>query len=142
VSNSIAMLLASRTDAAAVSVAGASLSHFDAAGVCHVMLDGDAAPRAAKVLTTATGLQPGARLVVAIGLADAPVVLGAIAEAVPHEASPQKNLKLSAADSVSIECGDSAITLRHDGTVVIRGKQIVSRASGENKLRGSTVKIN
>lgn len=45
-------------------------------------------------------------------------------------------------ESVLIKCGDSAIELRADGKVVIRGKEVVSRASGTNRIRGGAVKIN
>jgi hypothetical protein len=141
VSNGIAKLLAGRADGP-VEIRGAVLSRIDADGSCQVLMDGNNTPVAAKVLSTASGLQAGARLLVAIGVEPEPVVLGAIADAAPRQALSGKHLKLSAADSISIECGDSAITLRQDGTVVIRGKKVVSRASGENKLRGATVKIN
>ena len=53
-----------------------------------------------------------------------------------------KKAVLSAKHEISISCGKSSITLRNDGKIVIKGSQIVSRASKENKIKGATVKVN
>lgn len=145
-SNAVAVLLGERLAAGSLELRRAEFSHVDAGGVCHVVLDGAKTPVAADVLVGSGGeLVAATRLLVAVGASGRPVVLGQIAARVPEAgapARPAEDLRLSAPNSVSIECGDSAITLRRDGTVVIRGAKIVSRASGENKVRGSTVKIN
>jgi hypothetical protein len=39
-------------------------------------------------------------------------------------------------------CGESSIILRSDGKVVIKGKEILSRAAQSNKIKGGTVSIN
>lgn len=43
---------------------------------------------------------------------------------------------------VVLRCGESAIVLRRDGKVIIRGAEITSRAKRSNKLKGATVHIN
>ena len=70
-----------------------------------------------------------------------PIVVG-----VPREGArrrePKRRLVLEAAEEITIACGKSSITLRRDGRVVIKGAELVSRASGTNKVRGATVQIN
>ena len=142
-SKKVSALLAHRSVSPAFDLRTARLSHVDAEGVCHVLFaDAKASVPASVLVGVAEELLPGAELLVAVGLKDGPVVLGAIVESLRPSVVPHKRLDLSAQECVSIECGASAILLRRDGTVVIRGKKIVSRASGENKLRGYTVKIN
>ncbi|NRF66450.1 hypothetical protein HLB44_05595 [Aquincola sp. S2] len=45
-------------------------------------------------------------------------------------------------DEVVLRCGQASITLRADGRLVIKGTQLVSRASDTNKIRGASVQIN
>jgi hypothetical protein len=45
-------------------------------------------------------------------------------------------------DEVVLRCGQGSITLRADGKIVIKGTQLVSRASDTNKIRGASVQIN
>jgi hypothetical protein len=47
-----------------------------------------------------------------------------------------------AEQEIVLECGASSIVLMKDGHVVIKGAQVVSRASGANKIKGATVSIN
>jgi hypothetical protein len=49
---------------------------------------------------------------------------------------------LRAETEIELVCGASSILLRRDGHVVIRGAQVVSRATGANKIKGATVSIN
>ena len=51
-------------------------------------------------------------------------------------------LDLEASDEIRLTCGKSSLVLRRDGTVIVRGVKIVSRASQSNKIRGGTVSIN
>ena len=52
------------------------------------------------------------------------------------------SLRINASREIVIACGKSSITLRSDGRVVIRGRELTSRASGSNKMRGSTISLN
>jgi hypothetical protein len=49
---------------------------------------------------------------------------------------------LRADREIVLECGESSLILQRDGRVVLRGVEVVSRASRTNKIRGACVKIN
>jgi uncharacterized protein DUF6484 len=53
-----------------------------------------------------------------------------------------KTIVISAAESLTMRCGDSSITLTRDGKVVIRGIHVVSHAAGVNRIRGGAVQLN
>lgn len=65
------------------------------------------------------------------------------------ELSVGKNLKITAADSVTIVAGGASFALKKDGSIVIKGKEITFdgtkinlKASGDITLKGSKVKQN
>jgi hypothetical protein len=70
-----------------------------------------------------------------------PIVVGVLREGARRR-EPKRQLVFEAADEITIACGKSSITLRRDGRVVIKGTELVSRASGTNKVRGAVVQIN
>jgi uncharacterized protein DUF6484 len=43
---------------------------------------------------------------------------------------------------IVLRCGESSITLRRDGKILIKGTSLVSHASGSNKIKGAHVAIN
>jgi len=49
---------------------------------------------------------------------------------------------LRADREIALVCGDSSITLKKDGKIVIKGANLLSRSSGANKIRGAVVDIN
>jgi type VI secretion system secreted protein VgrG len=49
-----------------------------------------------------------------------------------------KNLVISAADSVSITTGDASITMKKDGTITIKGKDITLDGSGKINVKASS----
>ncbi len=53
-----------------------------------------------------------------------------------------KTLLLEAEERVEIRCGKSSLILRHDGKVIIKGEQVLSRARRVNKIKGGSVQIN
>lgn len=53
-----------------------------------------------------------------------------------------KKMVFEAKEEIELRCGQSSVMLRKDGKVIIKGKEIISRASGTNKIRGASVKIN
>lgn len=90
-----------------------------------------------------------------------PVILGVVAEqlwetrpaAVEAQATlppgkavavhaDKRRLDLEATDEIRLTCGKSSLVLRSDGTVVVRGVNIVSRALQSHKIRGATVSVN
>jgi hypothetical protein len=53
-----------------------------------------------------------------------------------------RTVELSAKESIQIRTGKSVITVTAAGEVRVRGKNITSRASNLNRIRGGAVKIN
>jgi hypothetical protein len=112
-----------------------------------------------QILVTAAEQWIGRRVVLVME-ADAempPVILGAVHDAFVREETPEANdassnaagqimierkLRLVGQDQISLECGRSSLTMRKDGKIVIKGEQIVSRATGTNRIKGGTVAIN
>jgi hypothetical protein len=75
-----------------------------------------------------------------------PIVTGIIREtngdAPPTRSRDRNEVVLGAGNQLTLVCGKSSITLRSDGRVTIKGAEILSRASGTNKIRGASVAIN
>jgi hypothetical protein len=49
---------------------------------------------------------------------------------------------LEAKQQIELRCGESSITLRKDGKILIKGTDLVSRASRGNRIKGASVEIN
>jgi hypothetical protein len=54
----------------------------------------------------------------------------------------EEQLVLSASKQITIQCGESSITLTAAGKIILRGKYIVSRSSGVHRIKGGSVQIN
>lgn len=74
------------------------------------------------------------------------VILGRVGESngplEPVEEEVPSELVLEATERISLRCGDGSITVAGDGKVVIRGKQLLSRATQTNRIKGGSVAIN
>jgi hypothetical protein len=53
-----------------------------------------------------------------------------------------KKISLVAQEEITLQCGQSMIILRRDGTVIVKGVNVTSRASRRQKVQGPTVSIN
>ena len=53
-----------------------------------------------------------------------------------------RRIILEATQEIVLRCGKGSVTLSADGTVVVRGARVLSRASGVNAIRGAAVRIN
>jgi hypothetical protein len=53
-----------------------------------------------------------------------------------------KVIALTALEQLTLQCGKASITLDSNGHVEIRGIQILSRATGQNRIKGSSVSLN
>jgi hypothetical protein len=53
-----------------------------------------------------------------------------------------ERLVLEAKQQIELRCGESSITLRKDGKILIKGADLVSRASRSNRIKGASVEIN
>lgn len=85
-----------------------------------------------------------------------PIIIGSIVEKLDFEPSLKKSsvkehkaihfkgkqITFESSGQVIIKCGNSTITMKNDGEIVLRGKKIVSRAAQSNKIKGAAVKIN
>ena len=76
--------------------------------------------------------------------ASAPLAGRAVAAvAPPLEAHVDgRRVVLEGRDEVTLKCGEALITLRRDGKVILRGAYIETTATGVNRIRGGSVKIN
>jgi hypothetical protein len=69
------------------------------------------------------------------------VVLGRILS--PSHPRPKVDeLVIKAHKNLTIECGEGSITLRGDGKILIKGKDLVSRAQRMNRIKGGSVALN
>ena len=81
-----------------------------------------------------------------------PIILGVVlddplrpAAAVAAETAAQvddERLVFEAQREVVLKCGEASITLTRAGKVLIKGRYILSRASGYNKIKGAAIDIN
>jgi hypothetical protein len=87
------------------------------------------------------------------GDATRPIVLGVVqpvqrerTRAVTMEATEVRvdgeRVTIEAEKEVVIRCGEASITLTRAGKVLIRGKYVLSRSSGSNRIKGASIDIN
>ena len=53
-----------------------------------------------------------------------------------------KDLSISAADEIKLECGSASITLKKNGDIEIKGNNINIKGSGNITVKGSAVAQN
>lgn len=53
-----------------------------------------------------------------------------------------KKVVLEAQEEVVLKCGDASITLNKSGKISIRGKYILNRSTGVNRILGGSVQVN
>jgi hypothetical protein len=53
-----------------------------------------------------------------------------------------KRITFDAQEEIVLRCGKASITLTRAGKVLIRGAYLLSRSSGENRIKGGSVQIN
>jgi hypothetical protein len=145
---------------------------IDGPGRVLIQCDEAARPIVARHVTSITAQQmrhavarkQSALVVFERGDAQRPIVIGLLAEEVAPEAletpatedaavgSPSapeitarvdgKRVRISAEDEIVLECGESSITLRRNGRLIIRGAYVETRSRGTNRIKGGTVRIN
>lgn len=84
-----------------------------------------------------------------------PVIVGLVAQSVKNEvlihnqSKQQKKLSLSvesfhltATEEIMLNVGRSQVILDRFGKVIIKGKDITSRASSKNKIKGGSISLN
>jgi hypothetical protein len=81
-----------------------------------------------------------------------PIIVGCVRNA-GHQTTAQavgqievdadgERLIVSAKHGLVLRCGKASVTLSADGKIVLRGTQVVSHASGVNRVKGGSVQIN
>jgi hypothetical protein len=53
-----------------------------------------------------------------------------------------RRITFDARQEIVLRCGEGSVKLRKDGTIIIKGINLVSRARAANKIKGAAVKIN
>lgn len=123
-----------------------------------VLTDVSVAPGRLLAARSAVALrreQVGASLVLAFedGDVERPIVLGVL-ERGPLDAGVStvaqrfeavvdgERRVIEAEREIVLRCGEASITLTRAGKVLIKGQQIVSRATGVNRIKGAAVDIN
>jgi RNase P/RNase MRP subunit p29 len=53
-----------------------------------------------------------------------------------------RRITFDAEEEILLRCGDGSVKLRKDGTIIIKGTRLVSRARATNKIKGAAVSIN
>jgi hypothetical protein len=94
-------------------------------------------------LTAALVLHPGDDVLVWKGgsAKDMCVVLGRVGFRAGVTGAPDR-LLIEAKDGLTLRVGDGSITLRSDGKILIKGKDLVSHAKRMNRIKGGAVSIN
>ena len=68
-------------------------------------------------------------------------ILGRICAYRPPQNTP-KRLVIEAEEELTLKCGDCSVDLRKDGKLMIRGKDVLTRAKRTQRIKGGTVAIN
>jgi hypothetical protein len=70
------------------------------------------------------------------------VILGRVAAPARSGSAEPDELVLEAKKQLVLRCGAGSITIREDGRILIKGKDLVSHAQRLNRIKGGTVQIN
>lgn len=118
---------------------------FDAEGMPLVTTRAEeASPVAGLSLVPLTPAQAGAAVAIAWleGAPPRPLILGLIQPPAPVAQADGERVVIEGRREVVLRCGKASITLRPDGSITLRGGQILSRADGANRVQGASVQLN
>lgn len=54
----------------------------------------------------------------------------------------KRRVIVEASEEILFECGESSLRMRKDGRVTTKGRNLVSRSSGANKIKGASIQLN
>jgi hypothetical protein len=76
--------------------------------------------------------------------ADRGVVLGRISRHRPAAAKnpPKAHVTIEAAESLTLNCGESSLQMRKDGKLMVLGKDVLTRARRTARIKAGSVAIN
>jgi hypothetical protein len=135
------------------------IARIEANGTPYVSLPGVKRPVAARTAVQFAGSEPttlvGREVLIHVpNDRSKPIISGFVTDSIFSQVVQQaaenaavrriegQKIHFSAQDEITLQCGNSTIILRRDGTVIVRGTDVTSRASRRQKLQGSTVSIN
>jgi len=103
----------------------------------------------ARIVNPTARLECGTPVVLLFDEEGSPIVVGAVSDRL-NVAGQQREVVVDQEERIVFEaqreivlkCGKGSITVRKDGRILLKGYEIVSRASGKNRIKGSTVSIN
>lgn len=74
----------------------------------------------------------------------APLVIGLIQAPSPQTTArlDDEEVVLEAKERIELRCGKARIVLTKDGKVLIKGKDVMSRSEGPNRIKGASIQIN
>jgi hypothetical protein len=90
-------------------------------------------------------LAPGDRVLVCVEPSETrAVIMGRIGPScgTPAPEEAPATILLEATQSLTLRVGDGSITIREDGKILIKGKDLVSHAQRMNRIKGGAVSIN
>lgn len=93
-------------------------------------------------------LMPGAMVLLAfeLGMPKLPIVLGIVYDRAKKASRTfhvrAERIILEASEELSMHCGEGSFQTRRNGDIRLKGRDIVSRATRTNKVRGASVLLN
>lgn len=79
----------------------------------------------------------------ALSIAHGGHALAGGSQAMPFQAAvDDEEIVLIAQRRITLKCGAASISLDAEGNIEIRGKHVLSRAAGQNKIKGGSVSLN
>jgi hypothetical protein len=141
-------------------VAG-TLAAIDSAGAVWILRSQiSLSPVQASTIVDIDPADIGAEVLLALPAEDGsrPIILGVVRDRCSREAPTaelgldrdrvdayyldRQKIEIAAEREIVLRCGESSVTLRKDGKIIIKGVHVISRAKGANKIRGAAVTIN
>jgi hypothetical protein len=108
--------------------------------------DNSCGPLRARTLIEDVSLGAKVLLAFETGIPTLPIILGLVhdrAKVVGRSISLKADrIILEAKDELLLKCGEGGLEAKRNGTVHLKGKDVISRATRTNKVRGATVLIN
>ena len=121
-------------------VVGAVVGEGESAGSVLVHFPGNpfGRPVVARSVGVSHDLESGSAVALMFEQGDlsSPIIMGPI-ERIPAGTEPG-----CSRDELTLRCGKASITLTKSGKIILRGKYIVSRSEGVNRIKGGSVQIN
>ena len=89
------------------------------------------------------------RAALVVGPVDAEITIGArggslwaVFAGPEHAAVKPEHVSIAASASIDLRCGSSTVSLKRDGRVRVRGRDVITRGSRVARVQGHTVRLN